>query len=204
MIIIVTKMAASSQKPSKCKSSTTTRPLKGPTCLLVSRTPRTATSRVFALFTRTYDASTKKYSLLLRYIDPCRDSTPRASTVLWSTICFVAFVISGGFAVGYPKPWMRLLVLAFNSIIFVVLAILIAIDFLHHGKPSKIYSVLRAAIYEIILGRRVYRRNLANTILVFISTVVTMTVLYEFVWYKGLNLWILQTWQERIVRYALH
>jgi len=157
-------MTTNSQKPSifKPSTSTTTRSLKGLTYL--SRTLRTATSRISALFTHTYDASMKKYSLLLRYIDPSCDSTPRASTVLWSTICFVAFVISRGFAVGYPKSWMRLLVLAFNSTIFVVLALLSAIDFLHHGKPSKIHSILRAIIYEIILGGRVYRRNLANTI----------------------------------------
>lgn len=53
------------------------------------------------------------------------------------------------------------------------------------------------------IGHRKYRRNLANTSFVFILTVATMTILYERLWYQGLNLWILQTRQERIVTFTI-
>lgn len=53
---------------------------------------------------------------------------------------------------------------------------------------------------NLILAHLEYKRNLANTILVFLLTVVTMTILYEYIWYKGLNLWILQARQEKIVK----
>jgi hypothetical protein len=69
-----------------------------------------------------------------------------------------------------------------------------------HVSESQ-YILQSCFLTRLILGNEnlVYRRNLVNTILLFILTVVTITILYEFVWYKGLNLWILQTRQESIV-----
>ena len=55
---------------------------------------------------------------------------------------------------------------------------------------------------EFIIGHRVYRRNLTNTVSLFMLTVLTMTVLYELLWYKGLNLWILESRQEQLVRHT--
>ncbi|KAH7350648.1 hypothetical protein BKA65DRAFT_549650 [Rhexocercosporidium sp. MPI-PUGE-AT-0058] len=118
-----------------------------------------------------------KASLIL--IDPENNSFPRSSTILWSTLCFVVFLVFGGFAIGYPKSWMRIVVVVVNSTIFVLLMALAG------------YDAWR-------LGNRAYRRNLACTILVFLLTVVTMTILYEMVWYKSMNLWILQSRQERL------
>ena len=129
-----TKMDTSSQNLKKCPSSTTP-PLKQRTCL--SRRLKEATSRISAPITSTYDILSRRYSRVLKHIDPSDDGIPRASTVLWSTICFVAFMIFGGFAVGHPRPWMRILVLTFNSIIFVLLAILSATDIIYHRKPRK-------------------------------------------------------------------
>jgi hypothetical protein len=135
VITMYTKMATRSQNLKKCASSTTTPLLKRRSCL--SKRLKEASSRISVPITSTYDILSRRYSRVLKHIDPSDDGIPRASTVLWSTICFVAFMIFGGFAVGYPRPWMRILVLTFNSIIFVLLAILSAADILYHRKPRK-------------------------------------------------------------------
>jgi hypothetical protein len=137
MMIMHAKM---SQILSKSPSSATTRSLKER--IQPCRILEIAASTVSALIARTCGAFRSQYSRALKYIDPFNNSTPRASTVIWSTVCFVAFLFSGGFAVGYPSPWMRIMVLVFNSLIFVLLAILGASDIRYHRKHSKLNKKL--------------------------------------------------------------
>jgi hypothetical protein len=149
-----------------------------------------------------HKSTREMYRRLILYIDHYEDCTPRASTILWSTVLFVAFLIFGGFAVGYPKPWMRVAIVVVNSSIFIALVIFNSRDAIDHSKLNKTQR-LSKLIFTNQIGHQKYHRNLVNTSLVFILTVATMTILYERLWYQGLNLWILQTRQERIVTFAL-
>src|ERR1700712_2701769 len=90
-------MVTGNQGPLKDPFNTMTRQFQGQPG--ASSTPKNTASKIFIPVTCTYTALKRKYPQILQYIDPSDDSTPRASTVFWSTICFVAFVISGGFAI---------------------------------------------------------------------------------------------------------
>lgn len=80
------------------------------------------------------DAMQRGYASTLKLIDPDEISMPRASTIFWSTLLFIAFIFFGGFAIGYPRPWMRIAVVMFNTMIFVLLAVLAGCDVLSQGK----------------------------------------------------------------------
>lgn len=161
-----------------------------------------APARLSTNLGKMHKSTREMYRRLILYIDHDEDCMPRASTLLWSTVLFVVFLIFGGFAVGYPKPWMRVAIAVVNSSIFIALVVSNSRDAIYHSKLKKTQR-LSKLMFTNGIEQRKYHRNLVNTSLVFILTVATMTILYERLWYQGLNLWILRTRQEQIVTFDL-
>jgi len=58
---------------------------------------------------------------------------------------------------------------------------------------------LQRYVYIVLLGTRVYSKNLGNSVILFMLTIPTMMILYDKIWYPNLNLWIEQIRQESMV-----
>ena len=104
----------------------------------IARITKLVSLSTFPKFSYTHSAIRRRYDRILYCIDPNNNSTPEAATVLWSSICFVAFLIFGGFAVGYPNHWMRIAVPVFNFVIFAAFATMSIKDVLSHRKSGEL------------------------------------------------------------------
>ena len=106
----------------------------------MARTFKSICSSILSKLTIARSAIQKRYDRVLYYIDPNGNSTPQASTVFWSNIIFVTFLIFGGLAIGYPYKCMRIVVLTFNLFVFIALATMMLRDFLSHRRLSNLIS----------------------------------------------------------------
>ena len=100
-----------------------------------------AKSRALTYSSSTFDPIKGLYARIRGWIDPDDKYVPRAPTIIWSTIWFIVFIFLGGFAIGFPTPWMRTVVLVFSPIIFALQVIPGLYDAIHHRKSILVASL---------------------------------------------------------------
>lgn len=112
-----------------------------------------------------------------------RNARPHGAIVILALIFLFAFLITSVFAIAFPNPATKLAITIFDSALAAVLLGLYICDVISSEEG------VRATLWYLHYPerKRRYRRNLANTVITVLLTIVTMMALYRSRWYDALN-----------------
>ena len=132
--------------------------------------------------------------------DPPGNSIPAPITVLAAATCFLAFCMLGGFAIAFPTHGMGGAISAFGVLSFLgLVGLTFTIGYTNVPSSQSSCSLNKPCLLSL-LEKRVYSKNLANSVILFMLTIPTMIALYDKVWCPISNLWIEQIHQESMGR----
>ncbi|KAH8732637.1 hypothetical protein GQ44DRAFT_667862 [Phaeosphaeriaceae sp. PMI808] len=97
-----------------------------------------------------------------------QDTCPRFHTAILALFLLLIFLVTAVFALIFPTMKLKLLVILVNSILVGILTIVFAVDLATKRNRN-------------------YEKNLANTVLTVLFTIVVLTTTYTKIWYHGLN-----------------
>ena len=130
----------------------------------------------------------------------CLEERPRGGIVIVSLLFLLLFLFASIFAITFPYPVVKLVMTVITSTLSGVLLILLLRDI--SSSKCSINSI--SGLLMLPLGReRPYRRNLMNTVLTVLFTMVTMMAVYRSKWYDGLNSDSIELISRSVVRFAL-
>lgn len=137
------------------------------------------------------------YHKLLDTVGPKTAGKPSSHTIVWTLFAFMFFLVFASLAVKYPTPKFKIAFILINSTVICALSLLIWRDF--RGSKMTYHVHPKRSDMLITLNSTDYRRNLGNSILTILFTMVLLTVVYSLVWYRGLNFVTLQLREDILV-----
>lgn len=137
------------------------------------------------------------YRKILAAVGPKHGGKPSSHIVVWTLFTFVTFLVFISLAVQFPRYQVMVAFVSISSIVTCTLSVFVWRDLrgskMTCGVPRKVSQWLT------ISDHGEYRRNLGNSILTVLFTVILLTVVYPLVWYHGLNAVILQLREDILV-----
>ena len=137
------------------------------------------------------------YDKILATVGPKHGGKPGSHIVVWTLFTFMMFLVFAGLAVKFPQHQVKVAFVSVNSIVTCALSIFVWRDL----RGSKMTcGVPRKKLQRLtMLDQGEYRRNLGNSILTVLFTVVLLTVVYSLVWYHDLNAVVLLLREDILV-----
>ena len=130
-------------------------------------------------------------------VGPKHNGKPSSHIVVWTLFTFMVFLVIASLAVKFPKHWLKVAFVSVSSIASFALTIFVWRDLrgskITCGVPRKVSQKLTA------LDQGEYRRNLGNSILTVLFTIIILTAVYSLVWYPDLNALVLQLREDIVV-----
>ena len=137
------------------------------------------------------------YKKIKAAVGPKHDGKPSSHTVVWTLFTFMVFLIFASLAVKFPKHRVKVAFVSINSIVSFVLTIFVWRDLKGSKMTRKCPRELSLRLTTLDQGE--YRRNLGNSILTVLFTIILLTAVYSLVWYPDLNALVLQLREDFVV-----
>ena len=131
---------------------------------------------------------------------------PSRLTVLLSLVLFLVCLVVGALAAQFPYSWMLPLTQGF---MYPLVGVVLACVVVDRGcsftllEPQLADSDSRAVHRKLTQPNHIYRRNLTNTILLVIISLVALPILYLNDWYPDLTQDVIQSSTDTVVSYSL-
>lgn len=137
------------------------------------------------------------YEKIKAAVGPKHDGKPSSHTVVWTLFTFLAFLVFASLAVKFPKYRVKVAFFSVNSIVSFALTIFVGRDLRGSKMTCGVPRKLSLRLTSLDPGK--YRRNLGNSILTVIFTIIILTAVYSLVWYPDLNALVLQLREDIVV-----